>query len=337
MKEHPILFSGDMIRALLDGRKTQTRRPIKPQPKGYGQSWGEWLEPGDVYYDAIARRLRRAVQSRGRNKRESGELTPVDLRCPYGQPGDRLVMLCTWAAPKKYDKVKPSRLPNNVRIWTLFDGSGKPDWCGRPRPGRFMPKWMRSRMPRAEITEVRVQLVQDISEEDARAEGMTTGLCQKVLARAAGKLAKEYSDCCYVVDKDGNDRTQGYQCYDCAVKFSKKHKGSQVCDAGCAESDGPAYCDDCYAPLCMSLTEHGVERELFMEVDEPSQSHYVASGLDAAIAAMLSDGYGCFDEAKHGGRLAQIGFATLWDSINGKKAPWASNPWVWVITFKVVP
>jgi len=328
MKEHPILFTAEMVRAILGGNKTQTRRVLKVPNH---PAVCDWVLDSECR--ATARAANEDVAQKYITTFPHGR-----VRCPYGQPGDRLVLLCTWAAPKKYNKVKPSRLPKNVRIWTLFDGCDKPDWCGRSRPGRFMPRWMRSRMPRAEITDARVQRVQDISEEDAKAEGMTTDLCQRVLARAAGKLAKEYSDCCYVVDKDGNDLTQGYQCYDCAVKFSKKHKGSQVCNAGCAESDGPAYCDDCNAPLCMSLTEYGVERELFMEVDvdEDVRKHYSATGLDAAIAAMLSDGYGCFDEEKHGGRLAQIGFATLWDSINGKKCPWASNPFVWAITFRRV-
>lgn len=76
MKERPILFSGPMVRALLDGTKTQTRRVVKPQPNGgpdarmvdLGSAWG--LLDGDL----------------------SGE-----WRCPYGVPGDRLWVRETFA------------------------------------------------------------------------------------------------------------------------------------------------------------------------------------------------------------------------------------------------
>jgi hypothetical protein len=156
MRERPILFSGEMIRAILAGRKSQTRRVIRPQPPTLsllldaydgGPQWNFWTE----------------------DKRVCNNL-PM-WQCPYGVPGDRLVFLCAWAAPKKYNHIKPSRLPRNVRIWSLFDGEPKPKWCGRSRPGRFMPLWLRARMPKGELTEIRVQRVQEISEEDAKAEG----------------------------------------------------------------------------------------------------------------------------------------------------------------------
>lgn len=147
MKERPILFSGEMVRAILDGRKTVTRRVCKFNAAGRLKLPGS---PKNWHRDDPD-----AVQA-----------------CPYGQPGDRLVFLSTWAAPKEYDKVKPSRLPKDVKIWTLFDVTEKPPWAGRRRPGRFMPKWMRPRMPKGEVTGVRVERVQDITEEDAKAEGV---------------------------------------------------------------------------------------------------------------------------------------------------------------------
>ena len=88
MSERPILFSGAMVRAIMDGRKTQTRRVIKPQPpsvdavrvmSGDGYHWlppepgiGAWRPAGAVW----------AV-------RDLMGQEPL-LRCPYGQPGDRL-------------------------------------------------------------------------------------------------------------------------------------------------------------------------------------------------------------------------------------------------------
>jgi len=79
IKEHPILFSAEMVRAILDGRKTQTRRVIKPQPEGKSMDdalGGEWLK-----------------------KDFGGLLIPrikdLHMGCPY-QPGDRLWVRETW-------------------------------------------------------------------------------------------------------------------------------------------------------------------------------------------------------------------------------------------------
>jgi len=163
VKERPILFNAPMVRAIIEGMKRQTRRVVKPQPScqlsespktdpvmGWQISGHSGIWDDD---DATSRRW----------------------RCPYGQPGDRLVMLTTWATEKQYDGTKPSRLPDNARIWSLWDGDTKPEWCGRLRPGRFLPGRFRHLMPRSEIIDVRVQRVQDITEEDAKAEGVDGG------------------------------------------------------------------------------------------------------------------------------------------------------------------
>ena len=105
MKERPILMSGPMVRALLNGTKTQTRRAMKPQPELRG---GQWFWKSCSWTDASPRCPTGTLES------------PIDY-CPYGVPGDRLR--------------KASRL-------TL------------------------------EITAVRVERVQEITEEDARAEGV---------------------------------------------------------------------------------------------------------------------------------------------------------------------
>lgn len=151
MKETPILFSAEMVKAIRENRKSQTRRVIKPQP---------------LFFTG-----RRYVFADETCPKKWEDCSDFISTCPYGQPGDRLIFLCTWAAPKEYDKVKPSRLPKDVQIWSLFDGE-KPEWAGRLRPGRFMPKWMRSQMPKGEILDIRVERIQDITEEDAEAEGV---------------------------------------------------------------------------------------------------------------------------------------------------------------------
>lgn len=160
-KERPILFRGPMVQAILRWSKTQTRRIIKPQPPAerpcaerdqFGPGWRWWPE--------------RVAHGRDDRHWPEGELSW--LFCPYGQPGDRLWVRETWA-------LKPDAAPVYDRsdLWRLcayrIDGE---TWSPRPERWRspiHMPRWA-SRIT-LEITGVRVERLQDISEEDAVAEG----------------------------------------------------------------------------------------------------------------------------------------------------------------------
>ena len=148
MKERPILFNAPMVRALLDGSKTQTRRGVKPQPTHFN--------PVGV--------PRRVIPTGG----------PSDvIRCPYGQPGDRLWVRETFRGCRAYEvQGYPPKDWGNKPIWFEADGAppGRPDqWASRSRPSIHMPRWA-SRIT-LEVTGVRVELLQDISEADAAAEG----------------------------------------------------------------------------------------------------------------------------------------------------------------------
>lgn len=143
-----------MVRAILEGRKTQTRRVVK-LPSWSTQDWDDFDpdEPSVIC-------------------KTSGCMP--DLPCPYGKPGDRL-----WVRETFYIDVPdddPSRLDST---YYRADGEccqqipecqcgdvGKPKW----RPSIFMPRWA-SRIT-LDITNVRVERLQDISEADAQAEGM---------------------------------------------------------------------------------------------------------------------------------------------------------------------
>lgn len=145
-----ILFSAPMVAAIRAGRKTQTRRVVRMP---------SWAEGGSLRCE---RGALVADEAEGCNTRT--------IHCPYGSPGEALTVLCTWAADHKYDRKRPSLMPSEARFWSLFDGP-KPAWAGKNRPGRFMPTFLRERMPKAIITAVRAERVQDISEADAIAEG----------------------------------------------------------------------------------------------------------------------------------------------------------------------
>jgi len=141
MTERPILFNGPMVRAILDGRKTQTRRVVKPQPKGTPELGGF----GRLWFD-------------GRD----------DMQCPYGVRGDRLWVREAWKSNSTFNDQPPRDIPPGCRVFYLADPSYSPD-AARYRHARFMPRWA-SRIT-LEVTGVRVERLQEISEEDADAEG----------------------------------------------------------------------------------------------------------------------------------------------------------------------
>ena len=148
MKESPIPFKGDMVRAVLSGQKTQTRRPMKPIP---------------VYPDAFGG-LRREIHDGQVHFWASGaELPAHKFRCPYGQPDDRL-----WV------KETHARHPQFAEVAYRADGEEFEDADGFT----WHPKWTPSIfMPRAlcriilEITDIRVERVQNITSDGAIAEG----------------------------------------------------------------------------------------------------------------------------------------------------------------------
>ena len=147
MKSLPIIFSGEMVRAILDGRKTQTRRVARPQPTlaKMGDRW-TWRHPRYKCVDTTSGLL-------------ADRMLPY---CPYGVPGDQLWVRETWAVVEN-DKGNPTtqyraNIPESD--WQLYGPWYPPD---------HMPRWA-SRIT-VEITGVRVEQLQKISEADAVAEG----------------------------------------------------------------------------------------------------------------------------------------------------------------------
>lgn len=207
MKSTPILFSGPMVRAILEGRKTQTRRVCKLPEGSHDVCWWNGYD-GTRDHPGYANPGVRAV-------------VPSGLRiisCPYGFVGDRLWVRETWGP-----------CDGGIMYRASEPGPAKPD-DGRWHPSILMPRWA-SRLT-LEIVSVRVERLQAISEEDARAEGIE---CETGLA---------YLD--------------------------------RVCRNGGLPSS--------------------------IRADPPPVSDY----------------------------------RRLWDKIEGKRAPWSSNPWVWRIEFRKV-
>ncbi|QNO00940.1 RNA-binding protein [Serratia phage vB_SspM_BZS1] len=169
MKERPVIFNGEMVRAILDGRKTQTRRVMKDQPEVIPPE-DECGVPG--YWIPC-----HAAKTMVRNEM-------MTIACPSGQVGDRLWVRETFAAfdadwkhPGKPHDLKDGPWPNVVYPASV---AKIPD--GTCRPSIHMPRWA-SRIT-LEITAVRVERLNDISEEDAKSEGV----------KPAGDLLPDYPD-----------------------------------------------------------------------------------------------------------------------------------------------
>jgi hypothetical protein len=175
MMREGIIFSGPMVRAILAGRKTQTRRVIKPQPQS--EINPVWIEDAEAWQWAS---------------------TASRQQCPYGQIGDELWVRETWAQGPPLNDGSPScRIAYradgrcvgigsdgvgrslfvqhgwiqgvaDTSLCGTFVGLGR--YGGKWRPSIYMPRWA-SRLT-LRLTAVRVERLQDISEDDAIAEGV---------------------------------------------------------------------------------------------------------------------------------------------------------------------
>lgn len=171
MKERAILFSGRMVRAILEGRKTQTRRLVKPQPIIDGPvSW--WPDNSKPEHAFIG----------------DGDLQIKlleDASCPYGYAyadgsKDRLWVRETWAALDREFEDPEVIYRADYRPGTgIYASPCNCGWCddgenhAKWRPSIYMPRWA-SRI-NLEITGVRVERLQDITTSDIAAEGVDNG------------------------------------------------------------------------------------------------------------------------------------------------------------------
>lgn len=215
MSERPISLPGPMVRAILDGRKTKTRRLVRitgPELATALNDFPRWHAardvPGVIFPDG------------------ADSMLGIEIKTPF-QPGDCLWVREAWAVQHALDPLKPSEMrPQDARLhYAASEDRGGLLW----RSPISMPRWA-SRIT-LRVTDVLVQRLQEISEEDAKAEGCKT--------------------------------------------------------------------EDAFI-----LYERGED-----DVLRTSEMQRTARGA----------------------------FAVLWNSLNAKRTPWASNPWVWVISFARLP
>lgn len=154
IKERPILFSGAMVKGVLADIKTQTRRVLNDKAWNVDREfddvgWPLWCNP------------------------ESGQFEPCI--CPYGRVGDQLWVREAHSFCSQLDNVRAKQMSEGEPVYYHADGATRTRACsmievGKKRPSIFMPRWA-SRI-QLEVSGVRVERLQDISNEDAMAEGI---------------------------------------------------------------------------------------------------------------------------------------------------------------------
>lgn len=173
IKERPILYSAPMVNAILDDRKTQTRRVIKPSSKNadnfelaFCHETGKFKGAYNTFNDS----------------RQDSQGNEHPLSCPYGQPGDRQwVRENTYADHETSDCVTLAKYSDGQPVIHDYDPEQDPDgdyrnciahwWYSREVcPSIHMPRWA-SRIDTL-IKDIRIERLQDISEQDALAEGL---------------------------------------------------------------------------------------------------------------------------------------------------------------------
>jgi len=161
IKERPILFSGPMVRAILDGKKTQTRRVISYNYVDFigagGKDGPEWNDPGHWGYEG--------ADLKWYTLKAQGPPDPTnEIPCRYGKPGDRLWVRETWCPRSDgclHDQFGTPRYRATDEL--------KPEWGFKWRPSIHMPRWA-SRI-NLKVTDVRVERFQEIAHFDIRKEG----------------------------------------------------------------------------------------------------------------------------------------------------------------------
>ncbi|EHE8113918.1 hypothetical protein J0R36_003651 [Salmonella enterica subsp. enterica serovar Adjame] len=166
MSERGMIFNAEMVNAILSGRKTQTRRPIK------------WKQ---TRFTEIAERDDGSLWPWAEDCERGGDIW---FACPYGEIGDRIWVRETWqvihdhideSSHVEYRTYAPSIPKEKDRYWHTvyaehFGDESREDRGFPWRPAIHMPRWA-SRIT-LEITDVRVERLRDLSEEDAKSEGI---------------------------------------------------------------------------------------------------------------------------------------------------------------------
>ena len=153
MTDRGIPFSGMMVRAIFAGRKTKTRRVIRVASDFFSPDVPISIRVEDLFATFV--------------QEQNGSRLTATTKIPYAV-GDRLWIREAWHAPLGFDPRPPKAIPLGTPIF--YQADGVPVGAGRYRPGRFMCRWMSRAF--CVVEGVKVERLQEIGDEDARAEGV---------------------------------------------------------------------------------------------------------------------------------------------------------------------
>ena len=172
MKEIPVLFNGAMVRAILDDRKTQTRRIVKGACNlpHEGKLLGEWgLSKPPARWDGVkppwrwmSKKPIRVGDWFEQAQTDVDDYVSRPVRSPLGMPGDRLWVRETFIS-------MPACAETGRRAHAIYRADGGFSDGYKWSPSIYMPRWAARLF--LDVLDVRIERLQDISEEDARAEG----------------------------------------------------------------------------------------------------------------------------------------------------------------------
>ncbi len=172
-------FTPVMFRAVtVDRTKTKTRRVITPEPPD------RWTPGPCGFYNPT-------VQDHEGNQFGGPAIfgaadADFGVAAPYGPPGTIKPVVTTWAVAKAFDCYAPRVITESMLKCAVYsgiwwdDGSPKPDWAGKSRPAMFFPKHLYALAPQARCVTVKAERVQDISESDAKSEGIKPVNCGSI-------------------------------------------------------------------------------------------------------------------------------------------------------------
>lgn len=245
VKERPIIFSGEMVKAILDGKKMMTRRVVKAQPDF------------NARYDGVDDDTNHFWEVLDAQGEPTEKYIPI-LKCPYGKVGDRL-----WV-----------REAYTVTGWNCDDGSVYIKYLADGHEQYFD---------------------NETDEMECAIDSLVTSVCKELDKRKVPML---------------ND-----EAYDCSLDENKPRNRS------------PMFMPRWASRILLEITDIRVER-----LNDISEADAVKEGMPPSHPSIdrisIQHGFNSF---------SQSCFAQLWDTLNEKKGyPWSSNPWVWVVEFKVL-
>jgi hypothetical protein len=288
VRERPVLFKGEMVKAILENKKTQTRRVVKPQPfelEEDGELEGGWYEWGWKYGASKTTAPKSCFWHAATWQKNVGT-APIDKFCPYGKPGDRLwVRESLWVSDCGNYYARPYHGGFSTD-YDILAKDGSKEWL----TNRYIPTGFDDTDKRHIYPEF---------------PHMTTSWHNEGKTLRSGRYIEAFS--------------MGFADLDTSVKIEPL-TGNTIThhyEATFRKRISSIFMPRWASRITLEVTGVRVERLKQISLEDVEAEGTPISPI------------------KYRGKYARFeDFKILWNSINGKKYPYETSPWVWVISFK---